>query len=99
MKAQELEVQEFRKEESLELPLDLDYRSLRFLSNEEVEKLSAVQPATIGAASRISGVTPSSLIQLFKFVKRKKVLQNEKIIVESEEELQHWNDKTPVSQL
>ena len=43
-----------------------------FLSTEEKEKLQKYRPASIGAASRISGLTPSSLILLLKFVKKRK---------------------------
>ena len=39
---------------------------------EIIEKLSAVQPPTLGAASRISGVTPAAIIALLRFVKKKK---------------------------
>ena len=42
------------------------------LGNEIVEKLSAAQPPTLGAASRISGVTPAAIIALLRHVKRQK---------------------------
>lgn len=71
------EIQIFRKEESLRLPDDLDYSKLPFLSNEERQKLTSVKPATLGAAGRISGITPSSLISLLQYLKRFKNVSND----------------------
>lgn len=42
------------------------------LSNEEREKLSRVKPSNLAAASRISGITPASLISLHKYLLREK---------------------------
>ncbi|KAG5894360.1 hypothetical protein JTB14_031921 [Gonioctena quinquepunctata] len=66
------EVQEVRRDEALIIPENLDYNSESLnLSFEEREKLLAVQPQTIAAASRIPGVTPSSVFRLLRFVKQK----------------------------
>lgn len=43
------------------LPCDLDYSRVPGLSRECVEKLSRVQPSSLGQASRISGVTPAAV--------------------------------------
>ncbi|MDD5198305.1 MAG: tRNA uridine-5-carboxymethylaminomethyl(34) synthesis enzyme MnmG [Terrimicrobiaceae bacterium] len=43
------------------IPTGLDYCQIRGLRREAVEKLAAIQPATLGQASRISGVTPADL--------------------------------------
>tara|TARA_B100001540_G_scaffold241579_1_gene216371 strand:- start:228 stop:2102 length:1875 start_codon:yes stop_codon:yes gene_type:complete len=66
------DISDFKKEESLILPTELDYNSVGSLSNEIIEKLSAAQPPTLGAASRISGVTPAAIIALLRFVKKQK---------------------------
>ncbi|ERL86273.1 hypothetical protein D910_03682 [Dendroctonus ponderosae] len=59
-----------RANEALMLPEDLNYNSESLsLSMEEREKLLAVQPQTIAAASRIPGVTPSSILRLLRYVK------------------------------
>jgi tRNA uridine 5-carboxymethylaminomethyl modification enzyme len=60
----------FRRDESLLLPDDLDYRAIGSLSNEIRDKLTTTRPATLGAAARISGVTPAALVALLKYVRR-----------------------------
>jgi len=58
---QKEQVARFKKMESVLLPENIDYRSLSGLSNEVVEKLTTVQPLSLGQASRISGVTPAAI--------------------------------------
>lgn len=50
-----------RKLESKRIPEDMDYFKIPGLSKEIMEKLSEVQPETIGQASRIPGITPAAL--------------------------------------
>lgn len=59
-----------REEESFEIPSSLDYKEVAGLSNEVVQKLSTYQPATLGAAGRISGVTPSALTTLYLYIRK-----------------------------
>ena len=40
------------------------------LSNEARQTLAEARPATLGAASRISGITPAALVALLRHVKR-----------------------------
>src|SRR5947207_63102 len=56
--------------ESLELPLELDYREVRGLSVEAQQKLNRHKPETIGQASRISGITPAAISLLLVHLKR-----------------------------
>lgn len=49
---------------------DFDYWSITSLSKEAREKLSAVKPATLGQASRISGVTPSDIGILMVYINK-----------------------------
>ncbi|HEY7610841.1 MAG TPA: tRNA uridine-5-carboxymethylaminomethyl(34) synthesis enzyme MnmG [Alphaproteobacteria bacterium] len=68
---QEADIQSFRRDESLALPPTLDYDTIGSLSIEVRQKLKAVRPATIGAAGRISGVTPAALVALLRHVRRR----------------------------
>jgi len=52
------------------LPDNLDYSQIGGLSVEIREKFDIARPATLGAAGRISGVTPAALIALLRFVRR-----------------------------
>ena len=56
--------------ESVALPADINYRQLKSLSSEAVEKLSKIQPINIGQASRISGVSPSDISVLLIYLGR-----------------------------
>ena len=56
--------------ETLALPRDIDYRSVRGLSIEVQQKLSQHRPETVGQASRISGVTPAAISLLLVYLKR-----------------------------
>lgn len=66
---QEAAIAEVQADEELELPEDLDYSSLK-LSKEAIHKLSKAKPTTIGAASRLEGVTPAAVLRLLFYVKR-----------------------------
>ena len=54
-------VEKMNKLEEVRLNENFDYNQLSSLSSEAVEKLSQIQPRTIGQASRISGVSPSDI--------------------------------------
>jgi tRNA uridine 5-carboxymethylaminomethyl modification enzyme len=49
----------------------MDFAAVPGLSTEVRTKLSAARPASLGAAARISGVTPASLVALLRFVRRR----------------------------
>jgi tRNA uridine 5-carboxymethylaminomethyl modification enzyme len=67
---QESDIRAFRRDEALGLPDNLDYGAIGGLSLEVRHKLAAVRPANLGAAARISGVTPAALIALLRHVRR-----------------------------
>jgi tRNA uridine 5-carboxymethylaminomethyl modification enzyme len=69
---QQVDIESFRKDENLVLPKDMDYRAIGSLSNEICQKLETVRPETLGAASRIAGITPSAIVSLLKYTKRLK---------------------------
>ena len=58
---QRTEVERAASYETLELPRDFDYMQVPALSIEVRQKLNRHQPATLGQASRISGVTPAAI--------------------------------------
>ncbi|HEX9931621.1 MAG TPA: tRNA uridine-5-carboxymethylaminomethyl(34) synthesis enzyme MnmG, partial [Allosphingosinicella sp.] len=68
---QRSEVQRLRSDEAVRIPPELDYDGIAGLSNEMVERLSAARPATLGAASRIRGVTPAALTAILVHARRK----------------------------
>lgn len=54
--------------DELKIPGDVDYWQLTSLSAEAREKLTALKPATIGQASRISGLSPSDISVLLIYL-------------------------------
>ncbi len=56
--------------ENLTLPADLDYAQVSALSFEVRQKLTKHRPATLGQASRISGVTPAAISLLLVHLKK-----------------------------
>ena len=71
LERQERDIASFRRDEALLLPPDLDYAAVGSLSREICDKLALARPASLGAAARISGVTPAALVALLKHVKRR----------------------------
>jgi tRNA uridine 5-carboxymethylaminomethyl modification enzyme len=67
---QAADVAAYRRDESFNLPADLDYAALPGLSNEVKQKLIAQKPRTIGHAAKIDGVTPAALTLLVAHVRR-----------------------------
>lgn len=66
---QDADVDAYRRDEALKLPDSLDYAGVGSLSAEIRQKLTEARPATLGAAARISGVTPAALVALLRYVK------------------------------
>lgn len=71
IKRQMQQVTQFKKLEDKKLPEDFDYSEVNSLRREAVQKLNKVQPATIGQASRISGVSPADISVLLVHFTRK----------------------------
>jgi len=69
---QQADIDAFRRDEALELPMDLEYDQMTGFSNEVREKLKHHSPATLGAAARIPGITPAALTILLAHVRRTK---------------------------
>ena len=56
--------------EGIKIPANFDYTKLKSLSYEAMEKLKAIQPATVSQASRISGVSPNDISVLLVYMGR-----------------------------
>jgi tRNA uridine 5-carboxymethylaminomethyl modification enzyme len=71
LQRQESDIAALRREEKMALPGGLDYTAMPSLSAELRQKLMAVQPATLGQAARIDGMTPAALAVILGHVKRR----------------------------
>ena len=69
---QEIEVEQFKKMEGRSIPEWIDYDQIPGLRTESRLKLKQIQPATIGLASRISGINPTDVSLLMVWIKRGK---------------------------
>lgn len=67
------EIEQLQRYENTDLPKELDYSVIGGLSNEVRQKLTELQPATLGVASRISGVTPAAISQILVHLKKLKL--------------------------
>ncbi|HEV8111485.1 MAG TPA: tRNA uridine-5-carboxymethylaminomethyl(34) synthesis enzyme MnmG [Planctomycetota bacterium] len=65
-------VERMRRQEAVEIPLDIDFRALTGLANEAKDKLSRFRPRTLGQASRIAGVRPPDVALLAVHVERRR---------------------------
>jgi tRNA uridine 5-carboxymethylaminomethyl modification enzyme len=71
LERQHEEIERQRRHEHTTIPAGFDYDKVRGLSAEVLLKLKRSQPATIGQAARISGVTPAAISLLLVHLKRK----------------------------
>lgn len=72
---QQDEIEKQLRNENTLLPATLDYRQVSGLSNEVIAKLNDHKPASIGQASRISGVTPAAISILLVWLKKQGMLR------------------------
>jgi tRNA uridine 5-carboxymethylaminomethyl modification enzyme len=70
LERQAADIASYRRDESLELPAEIDYARVKGLSNEARQKLISIRPRTIGQAGRIDGMTPAALTLLVAHVRR-----------------------------
>ena len=64
------QIEKFKKLEEKKIPKNIDYESIKGLSNIAISGLSYGKPSTIGQASRISGVTYNDISLLIIFLKK-----------------------------
>jgi tRNA uridine 5-carboxymethylaminomethyl modification enzyme len=70
LKRQIMDIEAFKKDESITIPPSIDYDSFSGLSNEIKSKLKKIKPTTLGQALRIDGVTPAAALILLGFIKK-----------------------------
>ena len=64
------QAEQFKKLEEKKLPADIDYEKIDGLRLEARQKLSSIRPASLGQASRISGVNPADIAVLMIYLKK-----------------------------
>ncbi|WP_407331801.1 tRNA uridine-5-carboxymethylaminomethyl(34) synthesis enzyme MnmG [Enterovibrio sp. 27052020O] len=69
------EIEKSVRHENTSLPIELDYKQIKGLSNEVVAKLQDARPETVGKASRISGITPAAISILLVHLKKQGMLK------------------------
>lgn len=67
---QQKDIESYRRDEQLVMPVDMDYSDVSGLSNELRNKLTLVKPRTLGQAGRIEGMTPAALTLLASKARR-----------------------------
>jgi tRNA uridine 5-carboxymethylaminomethyl modification enzyme len=82
IKRQDEQIRVFERSESAAIPEDFDYSRIKSLSREGKEKLNLIRPASMGQASRISGVTHADLTLLLISLKSISSTCNQSIISE-----------------
>lgn len=70
IRRQERQVAQFKKLENKKIPDEIDYQDVYSLRIEAVQKLNELRPASVGQASRISGVSPADISVLLIYLER-----------------------------
>ena len=73
MPRQAAEVKQLRRDDAAILPEGLDYAAVGGLSAEMLERLNAARPASIGALSRIPGITPPAVMAVISHARKSQV--------------------------
>ena len=81
IKRQLQHIEKFKKLENKSIPLNFSYDDISGFSKEVAEKLSKIRPASVGQASRISGVTPAAIsLLLVSLERQQRTKQTQKIL-------------------
>lgn len=79
IKRQERQVVQYKKLENKKIPDTIDYDDVYSLRKEAVQKLKEFRPASVGQASRISGVSPADISVLLIYLEKNKSKSGEKV--------------------
>jgi tRNA uridine 5-carboxymethylaminomethyl modification enzyme len=69
LQRQHVEARQMRASDAVDLPTDIDYSRIGGLSTEMRERLGAARPPSIGALSRIPGITPPAVMAVIGYVR------------------------------
>jgi tRNA uridine 5-carboxymethylaminomethyl modification enzyme len=69
---QQQQIDQVKKQAHRPIPADIDYATIATLSKEAREKLAAVQPGSLGQASRVPGVSPADITALMLWLEIRK---------------------------
>ncbi|WP_115024588.1 tRNA uridine-5-carboxymethylaminomethyl(34) synthesis enzyme MnmG [Synechococcus sp. UW69] len=72
LQRQQQQIDQVKRQSQRKLPADLNYAGIGTLSNEAREKLAAIQPSTLGQASRIPGVSKADITALLMWLELQK---------------------------
>lgn len=72
IKRQMRQVEQFNKLENKRIPSTINYHDIYSLRKEAEQKLSEIKPASVGQASRISGVSPADISVLLVYLEKNK---------------------------
>jgi len=67
---QDTDIASFRRDEGLAIDPAIDFTSIAGLSHEMADRLARARPTTLGAASRVPGITPAALVALLPFTRK-----------------------------
>ena len=69
LKRQQEDINAFKKENKITIPLNLEFNNIKGLSNEIKDILYKVKPHTIAQASKLPGFTPTATLLLLRYIK------------------------------
>jgi len=69
LKRQQEDINAFKKENKITIPLNLEFNNIKGLSNEIKDILYKVKPHTIAQASKLPGFTPTAALLLLRYIK------------------------------
>jgi len=67
---QNRKIEQFKKMEKTSIPGRIDYSRIEGISTEAKEKLNSIRPASLGQASRVSGVKPADITNLMYYIRK-----------------------------
>ena len=70
---QQREIEKNKKQNNKKIPNSIKYKKIPGLSNEVIEKLNTVKPATVGQATQIEGITPAAINLILIQIKKKEI--------------------------